>query len=91
MFGRKGAALIFAVAAIATPLSVLVAVIAGVLPGWTLVAALVGAWFVRPAVQWALTRPEEPVPIPAMAGNVIWNLATNTLIAVALGVAAWMK
>jgi 1,4-dihydroxy-2-naphthoate octaprenyltransferase len=91
MFGRKGAALIFAVAAIATPLSVLAAVIVGVLPGWVLVATLVGAWFVRPAVQWALTRPEEPVPIPAMAGNVIWNLATNTLIAVALGVAAWMR
>ena len=24
--------------------------------------------------------PSEPVPIPAMAGNVIWNLATNTLL-----------
>jgi 1,4-dihydroxy-2-naphthoate octaprenyltransferase len=91
VFGRKGAALIFASAAIATPFSVLVAVVAGALPGWALVAALVGAWFVRPAVQWAFTRSDEPVPIPAMAGNVIWNLSTNTLIAIALGVAAWMR
>ncbi len=91
MLGRKGAALVFALAAIATPLSVLAAVVAGVLPAWALAASLVGAWFVRPAVQWSLTRPAEPVPIPAMAGNVIWNLSTNTLIAVALGMAAWMR
>ena len=91
LLGRKTAALVFALAAVATPLSVLGAVVAGVLPGWALVAALVGAWFVRPAVQWALTRPEEPVPIPAMAGNVIWNLSTNTLLAVALGATAWLR
>jgi hypothetical protein len=30
------------------------------------------------------------VPIPAMAGNVIWNLATNTLLAAGLGLAAYL-
>ena len=33
--------------------------------------------------------PEQPAPIPSMAGNVIWNLATNSVLAAALFNAAW--
>jgi len=43
-----------------------------------------------PAVRWAASQPNEPVPIPAMAGNVIWNLATNALLAAGLGLAAYV-
>jgi hypothetical protein len=38
--------------------------------------------------RWALTTPEEPVPIPALAANVMWNLSTNTLLAICLIIAA---
>jgi hypothetical protein len=30
-----------------------------------------------------LRRPEEPVPVNALAANVMWNLATNTALALA--------
>jgi hypothetical protein len=36
-------------------------------------------------LQWAFSDPSSPVPIPALGANVVWNLATNTLLAVALG------
>jgi hypothetical protein len=39
-------------------------------------------------MRWAISDPAQPVPIPAMAANVIWNLATNTVLAIALIVAA---
>jgi hypothetical protein len=30
------------------------------------------------------------VPVPALAGNVIWNLGTNALTAAGLGLAAFL-
>lgn len=90
LLGRRRSALVFALAAIATPASIAVAVMSGVLPVFALIGAL-PSWFVAPAVRWAFTRPGEPVPIPAMAGNVIWNLATNVLMAAGLGLAAWLR
>jgi len=89
LFGRKAAARIYAAAAIATPLAIVVAVIAGALPALALVGCL-PFWFAVPAVTWALTSPKDAVPIPAMAGNVIWNLATNSMLAAGLGLAAYM-
>jgi 1,4-dihydroxy-2-naphthoate octaprenyltransferase len=89
LFGRRRAALIYAAAGAATPLALLAAVGAGWLP----VLALLGVlpiWFAVPAMRWALSRSAEPVPIPAMAGNVIWNLATNSLVAAGLGLAAYL-
>ncbi len=89
LFGRKTAALIYAAAAIATPLAIVVAVIAGALPALALIGCL-PFWFAVPAVKWALTSPKDAVPIPAMAGNVIWNLATNSMLAAGLGLAAYL-
>jgi len=90
VLGRRPAAIVYAVAALATPASIVVAVAMGALPLVALAAALPSLAIV-PAVSWAFARPSEPVPIPAMGGNVIWNLATNTVLALALLVAAWQR
>ena len=89
LLGRRLAALIYAAAAAGTPVVVVAAVAAGWLPPLALVGVL-PIWFAVPAMRWALSRPAEPVPIPAMAGNVIWNLATNSLVAAGLGLAAYL-
>jgi hypothetical protein len=78
LFGRRAAAWIY-VAAVAV--SVLAAVAIGALPPWATLAAA-PTWFARGAVTWAVTRPDEPVPLPAMAGNVIWNHATLAIVLV---------
>ena len=90
LLGRPYAATVYALAVIAAPLAIVGAVALGAMP----VPALVGAlptWFAVPAVKWAFTRANEPVPIPAMAGNVSWNLATNTCVAAGLLAAAWLR
>ena len=89
LLGRPRAALVYIAAAVATPAAILFAVLAKGLPPLALVGCL-PFWFVVPAVRWAASRPAEPVPIPAMAGNVIWNLATNALLAAGLGLAAYL-
>ena len=90
LLGRRLAALIYAAAAAGTPVVVVAAVAAGWLPPLALVGVL-PIWFAVPGMRWALSRPGEPVPIPAMAGNVIWNLATNSLVAAGLGLAAYLE
>ena len=89
VFGRQRAALIYVAAAVGTPVAITAAVLSGGLPPLALIGCL-PCWFAVPAVRWALFQPREPVPIPALAGNVIWNLATNTLLAAGLGVAAYL-
>jgi len=89
LLGRRRAALVYTAAAIATPLAIVATVAAGWLPPLALVGVL-PIWFAVPAVQWALSRPEEPVPIPALAGNVVWNLTTNSLLAAGLALAAYL-
>lgn len=88
--GRRPAALIYASAVIATPAAIIAAVTLGAFPVFALLGVL-PAWFAVPALRWAFTRPGEPVPIPAMAGNVIWNLATNGAVAAGLGLATWWR
>lgn len=87
LLGRRPAARVYALAVLATPLSLVVAAAAGALPTLALIGVL-PAWFATPAVRWAVARPAEPVPIPAMAGNVIWNLSTNLAVALGLSLAA---
>jgi 1,4-dihydroxy-2-naphthoate octaprenyltransferase len=89
MLGRRRAAFVYAAAAVATPAVILVAVLAHGLPPLALVGCL-PFWFAVPAVRWAVSQPEQPVPIPVMAGNVIWNLATNALLGAGLGLAAYL-
>ena len=87
IMGRRAAAGVYAAAAIATPLSIIVAVVLHALPAAALVALLPSILLVKP-VGWALSSPQEPMPpTPAMASNVIWNLATNSLMAIGLVVA----
>ncbi len=89
LLGRKPAALVYAAAAIATPISIIVSVIVGWLPALALIGALPSLLLVKP-LQWAFGDTDLPVPIPAMGANVAWNLATNSLIAVGLVAAVMM-
>jgi 1,4-dihydroxy-2-naphthoate polyprenyltransferase len=90
VFGRRPAAAIYAAAALATPASIVAAVAIGALPPVALVAVLPSLAIV-PALSWAFARPDEPVPIPALGRNVVWNLTTNTVLAAALLLAAWLR
>ncbi len=87
ILGRKGAARVYVAAVAAVPLALAGGVAAGVLPPPALLAAVPSA-LVVPAVRWALGRPEEAVPVPALGGNVAWNLATNAVLGVVLLLAA---
>lgn len=83
LLGRRGAAWVWAAAAVATPASIVVAVVASILPVPALAACL-PTLLLRPAFAWVASDPSQPVPIPALAANVTWILATNTVLAVSL-------
>jgi 1,4-dihydroxy-2-naphthoate octaprenyltransferase len=87
LLGRRPAARIYALAALATPLWILASVGAGWLPRVCLVGAL-PFLLLLPALRSLLHDAERPVPVPHLGSNVIWNLATNALLAAALGWAA---
>ena len=90
LLGRKRAAWIYALAGLAVPLSIVAAVVMGVLPTPCLAAVLPSLLLVKP-LRWVFDDPEQPVPTPALGANVAWNLATNTMIAVTLVVAIYLK
>ena len=90
MAGRTGAALVYSAAAILTPVSIVAAVLLGALPVHALAAVLPSLLLVKP-LSWAFGRPQEPVPIPAMGANVVWNLATNSVLAAAFAAAIAMR
>jgi 1,4-dihydroxy-2-naphthoate octaprenyltransferase len=87
MLGRKGAALVYAGAAALTPLVIVAAVALRVFPLLALAAVAPSLLLVKP-LAWALGDTREPVPVPAMAANVAWNLATGGVLALALAIAA---
>jgi 1,4-dihydroxy-2-naphthoate octaprenyltransferase len=89
LLGRRPAGWVYALAVAATPLALVAATVAGALPTLALIGAL-PAWFAMPAVRWAIAQPGEPLPIPAMAGNVIWILSTNLAVALGLSLAGWL-
>jgi len=89
LFGRKPAAWIYAAAGVATPASIVLAVILRALPLPCLMAALPSLFLVQP-LRWAFGDPAQPVPIPALGANVAWNLATNTVMAISLVAAAFL-
>jgi len=86
VLGRPAAAIVYTVAALLTPLSILAAVLASWLPPLALAAMLPSVLLLGP-VRWALTAPREPVPVPALGANVAWNLATNVFLAAGLVIA----
>ncbi len=89
LLGRRRAAWVYVAAAAAVPVSLVVSVVAGWLPWQALAAAAPSVLLVKP-FEWALGDPDGPVPLPALGANVVWNLATNAVLAVALVVARWM-
>ena len=86
LLGRRGAARVWLAAVLGEALSIGLGVAFGALPIWCLLA-LLPLVALAPAIRWAIQSPEAPVPIPALGSNVIWNLATNALLAVGFGVA----
>ena len=86
VLGRRAAALVYALAALAAPAAIVVAVAARALPPLCLAAVLPSALLVAP-LRWAFSAPESDVPIPALGANVAWNLATNLALAVTLALA----
>ena len=87
LLGRRKAALVYATAALLTPLSIVVSTIAGVLPAVCLIA-MVPSLLLIPPLRWAFKNPEGEVPIRALAANVFWNLLTNSAMALALLIAS---
>jgi 1,4-dihydroxy-2-naphthoate octaprenyltransferase len=87
LLGRKGAALVYAGAATLTPLAIVAAVAYRAFPLVALVAVVPSLLLLKPLV-WAFGDTREPVPVPALAANVTWNLATNGVLALALATAA---
>jgi 1,4-dihydroxy-2-naphthoate octaprenyltransferase len=86
LFGRPAAARVYAGAALAVPATILAAVALGALP-WICLPAVLPSLALMPALRWAFQLPHEPAPLPALGANVVWNLATNTLLAVCLAIA----
>ena len=82
LFGRGRAALVYAAAALLTPVTIALAVLLGALPLPALAATLPSLLLGKP-LAWALRAPLSPVPLPALGANVAWNLATNTVLAIA--------
>lgn len=83
LLGRKGAAGIYVVAGGIVPLAIIAGVQTGSLPSLVLLAILPSMALIPPTL-WALTAPNDPVPIPALGANVIWNLTTNSFVALCL-------
>jgi len=90
LLGRGPAALTYAAAAVASPISIAISVVIGWLPAFALIGTLPSLLLFKP-LQWAAGDTKQPVPIPALGANVAWNLATNALIAVGLVAAVLIR
>jgi 1,4-dihydroxy-2-naphthoate octaprenyltransferase len=86
-FGRRTAARMYALAALLVPVSIVVGVAGGALPVWALLGVLPSVLLIKP-LAWAFGSAAADPPLPALGANVVWNLATNALLAVGLGIAA---
>lgn len=84
LLGRRVAAWVYIAAGLATPVAIVAGVAVHALPPLCLVATAPSLLLVKP-LRWAFSDPSSPVPIPALGANVVWNLATNTLLAATLG------
>jgi len=85
LLGRRGAAWVYVLSALAVPAYLLVTAGWGFLPALATVAVLPSLLLTGP-LRWAISRSEEPVPVSALAANVGWILATNTVLAIALAI-----
>ncbi|MGI5864883.1 MAG: prenyltransferase [Myxococcales bacterium] len=89
LLGRRGAARVYLLAAGLCALSIAASVALGLLP-WTCLVAMAPALALVPAIRWALGDTAAAVPLPALAGNVMWNLGTNALLAAGFVAARWL-
>jgi 1,4-dihydroxy-2-naphthoate polyprenyltransferase len=83
ILGRRSAALVYAGAAILVPVWIVGAVGGGLLPGLALLGVAPSVLLVKP-LTWAFGDTGTDVPHPALGANVIWNLATNTVLGLGL-------
>jgi 1,4-dihydroxy-2-naphthoate octaprenyltransferase len=83
LLGKRGAAAIYAAAALMVPACLIAAVLLDYLPGWSLLALIPSVMLIAP-LRWALLGPERPLPESALGANVIWILSTNAVLAGAL-------
>jgi 1,4-dihydroxy-2-naphthoate octaprenyltransferase len=90
LLGRRAAAWVYAAAAVATPTVIIVGVVVGALPTPVLLGAVPSLLLTKP-LAWVAAGPEQPVPVPALGANVIWNLATNALVAAGFAIAILMR
>ncbi len=89
LLGRKPAAWVYAGAALLVPGWIVLAVVLGLLPYWALLGALPSVLLIQP-LRWGFGDVTVDVPVPALGANVIWNLATNTLLGLGLLLAAFL-
>lgn len=87
LFGRRNAAQVYVLAGWLTKIALLLPILVGIYP-WLCLLALVPSVALVPATRWALARPDEPVPVAALGANVMWNLATNAVLALCLALTA---
>jgi 1,4-dihydroxy-2-naphthoate octaprenyltransferase len=87
--GRSSSAIVYAIAGLLTPISIVVSVLLKSLPLIALSAILPSLLLVKP-LNWAFRVPHEPVPIPALGANVAWIHLTNLVLAVALIVGVYL-
>ena len=90
VLGRKGAARVYATAALLAPAALVVAIVLRGLPVLALAATVPSLVLAKPLL-WAFGDTRKPVPVPALGANVAWNLATNSVLALALLAAAAMR
>lgn len=84
LLGRPKAAVFYALFAILVPVSLIATVALDYLPTLALVAILPSLILLPKPLAWAFKQPRQPVPIPALGANVIWNLSTNVVLALTL-------
>lgn len=87
LLGRGPAAVVYAIAALAVPVGIGVAVVLRALPPLCLLATGPSLLLAAP-LRWAFGSADKEVPVPALGANVAWNLATNVFLAVTLAVSA---
>jgi 1,4-dihydroxy-2-naphthoate octaprenyltransferase len=84
LLGRPKAAILYALFAILVPVWLLAAVSLAFLPKLALAAILPSLILLPKPLGWAFKRSQDPVPVPALGANVIWNLATNLVLGLML-------
>ena len=88
--GPALAAMVWAVAALLVPVTILAAIILGIFPGWAALGLLPSLLLARP-LAWAVRGAPGEIPVPALAANVTWNLATHALLALGLALSVLLS